>query len=334
MAHLNPDTAGVDARIVFWGIPGAGVTTNLRVIHEKLRADHRGELQSVPTRIDPTTSYELLPIELGKLKGRSTQLHVVAVPGGAEHAPTRKQLLDRVDGLVFVADSRPEHLEANLASVAELRATLEAYGCSLDELPVVVQYNKRDESNSYAIEELHRKLAIPGAAVFEAVASEGKGVLQTLTTISKRVVRVLRESQLASQPQADERTPAPDPIEVTSEPEPTRLPPADIELMERAILCEGEASDPAIGQATWEAQRTVDTTRHALDRPWDSMAEEIERSEDVRLGGDFEIVSVGEATVMSPRSIQLPVVLANSEGETANLRLTVALDHLLEHGGE
>lgn len=333
MTDLNPDTARVDARIVFWGIRGAGVTTNLRVIHEKLRADHRGELQSVPTRIDPTTSYDLLPIEVGKVQGRSMQLQVVAVPGGAEHAPTRKQLLDRIDGLVFVADSRPERVEANLESAAELRAALEAYGCSLDELPVVVQYNRRDESNSYAIEELHRKLAIPGAAVFEAVASEGLGVLQTLTTISKRVVRVLRESQLAPELRNDAGPSAQDPIEMAPAPKVAPLP-ADIEVMERAILGEAEADDPALGEATRDAQHTVDTTQQALDRPWDSVAREIENADDTRLGPDFEIVSVGEATVVSPHSLEVPVVLGNSKGKTTGLRLRVALDHLLERREE
>jgi signal recognition particle receptor subunit beta len=347
VAHLNPDRTQVNARIVFWGIPGAGVTTNLRVIHDKLRADHRGELQSIPTRLDPTTSYELLPIELGQVNGLRTQLQVLAVPGGAEHAPTRKQLLDRIDGLVLVVDSRPEQAEANLASLAELRGALEAYGRSLDELPVVVQYNRRDESGPYAIEELHRKLAISGAAVFEAVASQGKGVLQTLTTISKRVIRVLRESQLEPQAPVTETTPEPAPVEVTPEPKPTPLPPADVDLMESAILAEGD-EDAAIEEAALSAEKgresaekrresarqTVEAAEQAFDRPWESMSEEIKSSKGARIGLDFEIVSVGEATVAARRCVQLPLVLGNPEGETITLRLTVALDPLLDNGEE
>ncbi len=332
MAHLNPDRTQVNARIVFWGIPGAGVTTNLRVIHDKLRADHRGELQSIPTRLDPTTSYELLPIELGQVRGLRTQLQVLALPGGSEHAPTRKQLLDRIDGLVLVVDSRPEQTEANLASLAELRGALEAYGRSLDELPVVVQYNRRDESGPYAIEELHRKLAIPGAAVFEAVASQGQGVLQTLTTISKRVIRVLRESQLEPQAPGADATPESAPVEGVPEPEATPLPPADIDLMESAILVEGDDEGHAIDHATLSAQQTVESAQQAFERPWDS--EESKSSKGARIGADFEIVSVGEATVASQRSVQLPLVLGNRQGETITLRLTVALDPLIDYGGE
>lgn len=330
MAHLNPEGTQVNARIVLWGIPGAGVTTNLRVIHDKLRADHRGELQSVPTRLDPTTSYELLPIELGQVNGLGTRLQVVAVPGGAEHAPTRKQLLDRIDGLVFVVDSRPEQAEANLASLAELRAALDSYGRSLDELPVVVQYNKRDESGPYAIEELHRKLAIPGAAVFEAVASEGKGVLQTLTTISKRVVRVLRDSQL--EPEA--RVPEPAAARPAAPRRATPLPPADVDLMESAILAEGGRADDSVGQTILAAQQTVEDAQQLLGRSWDSMSEEIKSSKGARIGPDFEIVSVGEATLASQRCVQLPLVLGNPEGETVSLRLTVSLEPLLDHGGQ
>lgn len=313
MAHLTPDRTQVNARIVFWGIAGAGVSTNLRVIHDKLRADHRGELQTIPTRLDPTTSYELLPIELGQVNGLRTQLQIVAVPGGPEHAPTRKQLLDHIDGLVLVIDSRPEQVEANLASLTELRGALEAYGRSLEELPVVVQYNKRDQSDPFVIEDLHRKLGLPDAAVFEAVSKSGKGVLQTLTTISKRVIRVLRDSELSTQ-----------------EPEPrpsTAKRQSDVDLMEGAILAEGKADNADLPTA-------LGATPQALHQPWDRVPEELKSLPGARIGPDFEIVSVGDATVASPRSVQLPLVLGNPEGETVTLRLTVTLDPLLDQREE
>lgn len=331
MAHLNRSRTQVNARIVYWGIPGAGVTTNLRVIHDKLRADHRGELQAVPTRLDPTVSYELLPIELGKVNGLSTQLQILAVPGGAEHAPTRKQLLDRIDGLVLVVDSRPEQVEANLASLAELRGALEAYGCALDELPVVVQYNRRDESGPYAIEELHRKLAIPSAAVFEAVASEGTGVLQTLTTISKRVIRVLRESQLEPETAVEQSPPLTAPVVEKRTHEPTPLPSADVDLMESAILAEAD-EDPADSETAGSAATAIESAQQSLERPWDSVSEEIDGSKAARIGIDFEIVSIGEAKIASPRAVQVPVVLGHRDGETVRLCLTISLDPLLDHG--
>ena len=183
----------VNARIVYWGAEGAGKRTNLRVIHAKLRPDHRGDLRFLPTRLDPTVTYATLPIELGEVGGVRTRIQIVALPGEPEHAPTRKQLLDRTDGVVLVLDARRERLADNLASFEELKSVLVAYGRRIDEMPLVVQYNKRDLADPYALEDLHRKLAMRGATAFEAVAKDGTGVLQTLTTISKRVIRSLRE---------------------------------------------------------------------------------------------------------------------------------------------
>ena len=319
MAHLTPDRKQVNARIAFWGIAGAGVSSNLRVIYQKLRSDHRGELQRIPTRLDPTTHYELLPIELGQVNGLRTQLQVIAVPGGAEHAPTRKQLLDHVDGVVFVVDSRPDQVEANLASLKELRAALAAYGHSLDELPVVVQYNKRDASDPYVIEELHRKLDIPQAAVFEAVSSSGKGVLQTLTTISKRVIRVLRESDLEPEPE-----PTPEPQRA-----PAPRPRSDVDLMEQAILDEGGGSDD-------EHESALAALDAPLPGSWDGAPgrdPQHKHADGARIGADFEVVSVGQAEVAGQRTVKLPLVLGNAEGETVTLRLTVSLDPLLDGDG-
>jgi hypothetical protein len=189
----SPDPSAVSARIVYWGAEGAGKRTNLRVIHAKLRADHRGDLRFLPTRLDPTVVYGVLPIELGEVGGIRTRIQIVSVPGDADQIATRKQLLDRADGVVLVMDSRRERLAENVASFEELRSALAAYGRRLDEMPLVIQYNKRDLADSFAMEELHRKLSMRGVAAFEAAAKDGTGVLQTLTTISKRVIRSLRE---------------------------------------------------------------------------------------------------------------------------------------------
>lgn len=201
-----PDSSAVNARIVYWGAEGAGKRTNLRVIHAKLRPDHRGELRQLPTRLDPTVTYATLPIELGEVGGVRTRIQIVAVPGEREHAPTRKQLLDRTDGVVLVLDARREKLSENLAAFEELKGALAAYGRRVDEMPLVVQYNKRDLADPYALEDLHRKLAMRGVAAFEAVAKDGTGVLQTLTTISKRVIRHLRDR--ADEPAAPPARPA------------------------------------------------------------------------------------------------------------------------------
>lgn len=182
----------VHARIVFFGVEGAGVSTSLRHIAAKLRPDHRTELQEVPTRLDPTVCYEILPIRLGEIGGVDTRLEIVAVPGGAEHAPTRKQLLDRADAVVFVADGRRERLSECTERFEELRRSLSAYGRTLESLPFVLQINRKDVSDPAAVSDLVHKLDVPRDSVFETVASEGVGVLPVLSTISKRVVRALR----------------------------------------------------------------------------------------------------------------------------------------------
>ncbi len=194
MAKLSRDRSELDARIVYWGPEGAGKTTSLQAIAAKLRADHRGRLRAVPTGLDPSVHYDVLPIELGAVAGIRTRFEVVGVPGAPEQAPTRMRLLDQVDGVVFVVDARPERFEDNLASLEELRTALAAYGRTLAELPLVVQYNKRDLADPYLLEELHRKLDMRGVAAFESVASQGSAVLQALTTVSKAVIRFLRDA--------------------------------------------------------------------------------------------------------------------------------------------
>jgi len=194
MAKLSRDKSELDARIVYWGVEGAGKTTSLQAIAAKLRADHRGKLRAVPTGLDPSVRYDVLPIELGSVAGVRTRFEIVGVPGAPEQGPTRKRLLDQVDGVVFVVDAQPERFEENLRSFEELRAALAAYGRSLDELPLVLQYNKRDLADPYRLEELHRKLDLRGVAAFESVASQGTAVLQALTTVSKAVIRSLRDA--------------------------------------------------------------------------------------------------------------------------------------------
>jgi signal recognition particle receptor subunit beta len=325
MAKMSRESAEVNARILYWGIEGSGKTANLRAAYAKLRPDHRGEIREVPSRLDPTASYEILPISLGEIAGIHTQIEMVAVPGHAEQAPTRKQLLDRVDGVVFVVDADPGKLDANVASFDELSQGLGAYGRSLADVALVVQYNKRDLADPYALEDLHRKLAPGNAPIFEAVASEGSGVLQTLSTISKRVIRTLREQSLnvGTAPAAPEPAPVAPP-----EPEPLAAEEdfaAEPEPMESAIL--GEPSHPeapALDAAARQAETLLDTPS------WPQVSGEIERPAGARLGPDLSIVSVGEASRADDRSVRLPLVLGDAEGGTTSLVLTLRLDVLVD----
>ena len=320
------DGSQVDARIVYWGIEGAGVTTNLRTIHAKLRADHRGELRRVPTRLDPSASYPLLPIELGQVGGVPTRLQIMGVPHGSARVAARKQLLDRVAGLVLVIDCQPERLDENLSSFDELRQSLASYGRSLSDLPVVVQYNKRDLAQSFDIESLHRKLDLQGAAVFEAVASQGKGVLQTLTTVSKRVVRMLSEpSQQAAQPPMSPSE-AVGSLETVAAPAAAAAPRARTHL-EDAILLEGEERDPAGDRS---ADATLRDTQAVLDRPWSELEGVASATDAPRLDADLRILEVGEAEIAGERTLRVPITLGNPSGERTRLSLTIALEPLLD----
>jgi signal recognition particle receptor subunit beta len=328
MAKVSGGGAEVNARIVYWGIEGAGKRTSLEGVYRKLRPDHRGEMRELPTRFDPSATYTVLPIELGDLGGLRTRIELVAVPGAPEHAPTRKQLLDQVDGIVLVVDCRRERVEENLTSLEELRKTLEDYGRSIDEIPLVVQYNKQDVGDAYGAEELHRRLGLTGATVFEAVATEGTGLLQALSTISKKVIRALRgESHGSSRtPLAVEPAPI-QPVEPIAPIQPARAPkpvatplppvPSPQKAMEEAILAEVDHPDEFAIEAESNAAASA-----LSDSPW----EREPGSLGLRLGGELAIVSVGEATLADERSVRIPLVLGDGEGGTASLVLTVRLD--------
>jgi signal recognition particle receptor subunit beta len=341
MSRPSRDAAEVNARIVYWGCEGAGKSANLRAAFAKLRPDHRGEIKQVPTRIDPTVGYEVLPIALGEIGGVRTQLELIAVPGHREQAPTRKQLLDQVDGIVFVADARAERAEANLASLRELRQGLAAYGRRLEQIPLVVQYNQRDLADPYAIEELHRRLGLGQTPIFEAVATQGSGVLQTLSTISKRVIRALRDRGPAEPEPAEPtlaepelaapspRGPAPtQPAPRPAPREPAPPAPSPAERMERALLT--EATDPDAAAAAATARGAEDLLAPA----WESASGEIERPSGARIGPELTIVSVGEALRSGDREVLLPLVLGDASGQTSTLLLTLRLDALVEPGGD
>jgi signal recognition particle receptor subunit beta len=291
--------AEVNARIVYWGIEGAGKRTNLAVIHAKLRPDHRGELRELPTRLDPSVHYTMLPIELGDVSGVRTRIQVLTAPAGAEQAPTRKQLLDRVDGVVFVADARRERLSENLASFEELRSVLSAYGRSPEQVPLVLQYNKRDLSDPYALEELHRKLGLRGVAAFEAVAREGSAVLQTLTTISKRVIRHRREQAEREAEEPDAPTPQSPPLGTT-------------QLVMRMAEPEPETS------AVLEPEPLITDTAEEAD-PTPAEVEVI-----------LEPVSLGEPRLAGPRSVSVPVHIRDAAGNGHVITLRIQIEAALE----
>lgn len=335
MAELGGQGVEVNARILYWGIQGAGKLTNLQVIRAKLRPDHRGELRQVPTRVDPTVSYAVMPIELGEIGGVRTRIQVSTVPAGPEHAPSRKQLLDRIDGIVFVVDTTRARLDENLAAFDELRSALAAYGRALEEVPLVIQYNKRDLSDPYALEELHRKLSMRGVAAFEAVAANGTAVLQTLTTISKRVIRHLRErsEDEAALERTEPSAPSPSPAGPPAA-EPTVTPQASAGTgVDPALLAAADAAarpDEPAARAEALFEPGFQETRSQLGavgsppQPAPAEASAAPTPPPAREGATIQ--AVGRASLAGPRSVRVPLVLDRGEGRTLRVALTVEIE--------
>jgi signal recognition particle receptor subunit beta len=205
VAPADPRTREIHGRIAYLGPAGSGKTSNLQQLARKLKREHCGELVVGAGGAD---AHERLPVALGEVRGVATSLEIVSAPGADHAADLRRRLLEGVDGVAFVADPRPGHHESTEAALEELRRHFAAYGRSLDEIPLVIQYNHRDEVDENAIERLHRRLDLKSAVALEAVAHEGKGVLQTLTTLSKLVLAQLRRSAEPRAVPGTEATPA------------------------------------------------------------------------------------------------------------------------------
>ena len=290
--------ADVNARILLWGLEGSGKTTTLETIHAKLREDLRGDLRREATRLDPTVFFESLSITLGEVGSVGTQLELIAVPGASNQVMTRKQLLDEVDGIVLVLDCSPGRIEDNFESIAELRASLEAYGRTLDTFPVVLQYNNRDIADPFAIEDLHRRISLEQCAVFESIATTGHGILPTLTTISKHVVRARRGASQEIDPAVAAAAAAVGaaipaaPIDPPSPPtEALATPAEDLEVPELTPLEVGEVlGDPIEGEL---ADEMLEAVSIAEDEP-DASVLEAEAFEAISTAELFESAILAE----------------------------------------
>ena len=194
MVFFNWATMQMAAKIVYYGPGLCGKTTNLSFIYAKTAPGSRGEMVSLETETDRTLFFDLLPIEVGKVGGFRTRLQLYTVPGQVFYNTTRKLVLKGVDGLVFVADSQRPMADANAESFKNLEENLREMGLTIDSLPLVLQFNKRDLKNILSVEELNLLLNPDGRwEWFEAVAVEGQGVFETLKAITKATLKSLRK---------------------------------------------------------------------------------------------------------------------------------------------
>jgi len=196
MALFNYATRELSAKIVYYGPGLSGKTTNIEIVHKMLRPEQKGRLISLPTETDRTLFFDFLPIELGQIKGFKVRFHLYTVPGQVFYNATRRLVLQGVDGVVFVADSQREMTNSNMESLKNLMDNLSSYGKKLEELPFVLQYNKRDLRNAAPVAELDTALNFLHVPTFEAVAPTGKGVTETLVGISRMVFAHLRKTLL------------------------------------------------------------------------------------------------------------------------------------------
>src|SRR5690606_30184881 len=184
---INLMAREINCKIVYYGPGLCGKTTNLQYIYDRTKPEAKGKMVSLATETDRTLFFDFLPLELGEIRGFKTRFHLYTVPGQVFYDASRKLILKGVDGCVFVADSQIARVDANEESLDNLKVNLAEYGMSLDKIPYVMQYNKRDLPSVMEIEELRALLNPSGVPEFEAVASEGKGVFETLKAVARLV---------------------------------------------------------------------------------------------------------------------------------------------------
>ncbi len=195
MSFINYSSREINCKIVYYGPGLCGKTTNLQYIYKKTNPDSKGKMISLATETERTLFFDFLPLALGEIRGFKTRFHLYTVPGQVFYDASRKLILKGVDGVVFVADSQVERMEANVESMENLRLNLAEQGYNLDAVPFIIQYNKRDLPNVVPIDELKKSLNPKGLLDFEAVATDGTGVFDTLKSIAKLVIMELKKGQ-------------------------------------------------------------------------------------------------------------------------------------------
>jgi mutual gliding-motility protein MglA len=191
MSMINYASREINCKLVYYGPGLGGKTTNLEYVYNKVSPDTRGKLISLATDQERTLFFDCLPVDLGSIRGFKTRFHLYTVPGQVYYNASRRLILKGVDGLVFVADSQAERMDANIAALENLYENLADYGYDASQLPIVLQWNKRDLPTAIPVDELRRQLNPMGLLEHEAVAVTGAGVFDTLKTVSKLVLKSL-----------------------------------------------------------------------------------------------------------------------------------------------
>lgn len=196
MSFINHNAKEIHCKIVYYGPSLGGKTTNIQWIYHKISSPEKSELTSLNTDNDRTVFFDFLPIDIGEIRGFKTRFHLYSVPGQIRYDASRKLILKGIDGVIFVADSQEERKEENLESMANLEINLEQQGYNIKNLPMALQYNKRDLPDVLPIAEMRSLLNKYNSPDFEACASKGHGVFEPLKTISKSIITTLKGGSL------------------------------------------------------------------------------------------------------------------------------------------
>jgi signal recognition particle receptor subunit beta len=193
MTFINYAAKEINCKIVYYGPGLGGKTTNLQHIYTKTAPERKGKMISLATETDRTLFFDFLPLDLGTIRGFTTRFHLYTVPGQVFYDASRKLILKGVDGVIFVADSQTERMEANIESIRNLESNLNEYGFKLASMPYALQFNKRDLDNVMPADEMYRMLNFKREPTFEAVATTGHGVFDTLKSVAKQILIELRK---------------------------------------------------------------------------------------------------------------------------------------------
>jgi len=192
MSFINYNAKEIHCKIVYYGPSLGGKTTNLQWVYKETTPDQKSKLMNLSTETERTLFFDFLPLNIGEIRGFKTRFHLYTVPGQVVYDASRKLILKGLDGVIFVADSQIERMDENLEAFKNLQINLEQQGYDIKEIPLIMQYNKRDLPNAASLPELRASLNHYNAPEFEAIANDGTGVFESLRSASKSIINVLK----------------------------------------------------------------------------------------------------------------------------------------------
>jgi mutual gliding-motility protein MglA len=196
VAFINQEAKEIHCKVVYYGPSLGGKTTNIQWIYQKTAGQGQSDLVAFNTNPERTLFFDFLPMNVGEFRGLKTRFHLYTVPGQVIYDASRKLILKGLDGVIFVADSQLERMDENIEAMKNLEKNLEQQGYDIKKIPLIIQYNKRDLPNVASVAELRTALNRYNAPDFEATASIGRGVLESLTTVSKQIITILKGGEL------------------------------------------------------------------------------------------------------------------------------------------